>query len=65
MTYNEIRKKIDFLKNENTQLITSGFFTLNKKIEENFEEIKKIQSQCDHNYSNGICIYCDKEANEE
>ena len=65
MTYNEIRKKIDFLKNENTQLITSGFFILNKKIEENFEEIKKIQSQCDHNYNNGICIYCDKEANEE
>jgi guanylate kinase len=35
-------------------------FILNSKITELYQEIENIQKECQHEYENGYCKYCQK-----
>lgn len=64
MTYQEIRNKINEIKENNNKIILEGLHILNQQIENNMKEIESLQEQCDHHFQDGVCIYCDKEAME-
>lgn len=62
---NEIKEKIDALNKEIEQLLDPSTFVLVPRIKEINTEIKNLQSQCQHNYINGICEFCYRgESNE-
>lgn len=56
----EIKARIE----ANAELIEKLFnpfeFTLNTEIKKLLEENKMLQSQCSHEFKDGICIYCYK-----
>lgn len=58
----EIKKRID----ENNKIIESlmspNIFSLNNTIADLLSENKQLQSECEHNFEDGFCIYCYKEA---
>lgn len=57
MSGNEIRKRI----NENNARIQAALdkFVLNKEIQELMKENDNLRAQCQHNFINGVCEYCD------
>lgn len=62
MTYQEIRNKVNELKEENNKIILEGLHILNEKIGANMAAIEELQNECDHCFEDGVCIYCDMEA---
>lgn len=57
----EIRKAIDENNKIIQNLFTPNSFTLNNTIAQLLEENKKLQEQCEHEFQDGYCIFCDKE----
>ena len=57
MNGQEIRKKID----ENNLKIQSMLndFVLNTEIQKLLDENEKLRAQCQHNFKDGVCEYCD------
>ncbi len=57
----EIRRQIDL----NNQLIkdslTPNTFVLNNVVSRLLEENKKLRQSCNHQFEDGICIYCDEQ----
>lgn len=53
----EIRKRI----NENNARIQAALdkFVLNKEIQELMKENDSLRAQCQHNFIDGVCEYCD------
>ena len=39
-------------------------FVLNPKIAQLYQEIEDIRKECNHEYENGYCKYCEKGENE-
>lgn len=64
MTVNQIQNEVNQLLQENTDIITQGFFTLNSTISKNMERIKELQNLCSHCFQSGKCIYCGKKEME-
>lgn len=62
MTGQEIRDKINFIYTEIDKISERDTFVLNENIKRLYERLNEIQSKCEHEFENGICIYCDKEA---
>ena len=54
----EIKKKIDELSLEIESLMDPTTFVLNPRIGEIDKEIRALQSQCNHNFVNGVCEFC-------
>ena len=54
----EIKKRIDELSLEIESLMDPTTFVLNPRIGEIDKEIRALQSQCNHNFVNGICEFC-------
>lgn len=52
-----IRTRIDFLKQ--AILDSTDSFTLNPEILNYKAELKKLRAECQHEYENGFCVYCD------
>lgn len=57
----EIKKKIDSNNKLIEELLSPNQFTLNNTIANILKENKELQSQCQHEFENGFCIYCYKE----
>ena len=62
MTGQEIRDKINFIYTEIDKISERDTFVLNENIKRLYERLNEIQNKCEHEFENGICIYCDKEA---
>lgn len=60
----EIRNRIDYNNKVIGELMTPNFFTLNNAIADLLTENRKLQEECEHEFLNGICIYCDKDEEE-
>ena len=54
----EIKKRIDELSLEIESLMDPTTFVLNHRIGEIDKEIRALQSQCNHNFVNGVCEFC-------
>ena len=57
----EIRKRIDELYAQIEELHNPSSFVLNQPICDLNREIHELQEQCQHEYLNGLCRFCDKE----
>lgn len=60
----EIRNRIDYNNKVIGELMTPNFFTLNNAIADLLTENRQLQEECEHEFLNGICIYCDKDEEE-
>ena len=64
MTQIEIKEAID----QNNRIIEALFrpneFTLNNTVQKLQKENAELQKQCHHEFDDGYCIYCYKEAPE-
>ena len=61
----EIKEKIEALSAEAETLLDPTTFVLNPRIAEINLEIDRLQKQCKHNYTNGVCEFCGRgECNE-
>ena len=59
MTPQEIKEKVDALYSKIEKAIAVGIFVLNPDIAEAYDEIEKLQNQCEHEFdNNGCCKYC-------
>lgn len=57
----EIKNRIDKNNAEIESIMCPGLFVLNERVRELLDENFELQSQCNHKFENGICIYCHKE----
>lgn len=57
----EIKEKIDSNNKIIQQLMSPNTFTLNNTVAELLKENATLQTQCDHIYEDGYCIWCYKE----
>lgn len=46
-------------------LLTPNKFTLNNTVAQLLKENEELQKQCEHNFQDGYCIYCYKEASAD
>ena len=53
-----IKERIDALNQEIEQLMDPTTFVLNPRIQEIDKEIRALQTECKHNFVNGICEFC-------
>jgi len=60
MNQNEIKQKILFNNQKLETLIKPGQFVLNPEIANLLKENDELRAQCNHEYENGVCIYCNK-----
>lgn len=60
----EIKKRIDANNKIISKLFAPNIFTLNNTVSELLNENERLQKQCIHEYEDGFCIYCYKEAPE-
>ena len=64
MTQIEIKEAID----QNNRIIEALFrpneFTLNNTVQKLLKDNAELQKQCRHEFDDGYCIYCYKEAPE-
>ena len=63
MNGNEIRKKIDENNEKIREMTTS--FVLNPDIRKLLFENDKLRAQCQHEFEDGVCKYCDAFEGEE
>ena len=61
MSGDEIRQKILFNKERINQIYNPGIFVLQAEAADLMAEIEELQAQCQHEFKNGKCIYCDLE----
>jgi hypothetical protein len=57
----KIRSIIDSNNKQILELLTTDHFTLNKRVSELMRQNQLLQTQCNHKFENGRCIYCDYE----
>lgn len=63
MTNNEIFTRVTSACEELDELLSSmDVFTFNPRVAELEKEIEELQSKCNHNFHEGVCEYCGKEA---
>jgi hypothetical protein len=55
----DIRMAIDNYYNELDEALIVNNFILNKNIEIINEKIDELRENCEHQFKEGICIYCD------
>ena len=62
MTQSEIREAMDEIIAEMTEDFSHSMnqFVLNNNMINFQKRIDALQNQCEHQFENGICIYCDK-----
>lgn len=58
---NKIRELINTNNKQILELLTFDHFTLNSKVNELMTQNRMLQTQCNHKFENGHCIYCDYE----
>lgn len=61
----EIKQKIDENNKLIESLLTPNKFTLNNLVKDLLKENEELQNQCKHDFDNGYCVYCYKEADSE
>lgn len=61
MSNEEIKKIIDSNNDKIAEMLDLTVFTLNPQISALLESNKKLQQQCKHQFSEGVCLYCYKE----
>ena len=59
MYQRDIRSEIDKYYEIIDKSLTPGEFMLNVKVMEINEQIDLLREQCEHEFKDGICIYCD------
>lgn len=64
MTGLEIRKRIDECNEKIEEVFNPTQFVLNSETVELMEEIAKLQLQCEHNFVDGVCEFCDMEEDQ-
>lgn len=57
----EIKEQIDKCYQKLAKNFDPITFTLRPEIESIWQEIEKLQSQCKHQYVNGVCKFCNRE----
>ena len=62
MTNLEIHERIDANNKLIEGLLTPNKFTLNNYVRALLKENDELQAQCTHEYVDGYCVYCYKEA---
>lgn len=55
-----IKNEIDRLNEELERTIKRHQFTLNMETKNIYERINQIQSECPHEFKEGVCVYCGK-----
>ncbi len=60
MTKEEIRSKILFNNNKIQELLDPTTFIYQPEVKKYMAENEKLQSQCPHEISNGVCTICGK-----
>ena len=55
----DIRMAIDNYYNELDEALIINNFILNKNIEIINEKIDELRENCEHQFKEGICVYCD------
>lgn len=59
MTQQDIRMEINKFYNQLDNSFKNSTFILNKDIETIHNQIYDLRKQCDHEFEDGICIWCD------
>lgn len=59
MNNQEIRKKIDENNQKLAKVFTPNSFILNNLADDIIKENERLQQQCQHEFRDGFCIYCD------
>lgn len=54
----EVKKQIDFLRQELKEVANNDLFVLNPKVMEIKKEISILQGCCEHSLENGKCTFC-------
>lgn len=62
MTNEEIFSLITDKREKIEKLTDFTTFVLNKEVVDLQNEIEELQAQCTHDYKDGLCKYCGKEA---
>lgn len=63
MTGKEIKEKINFNNKKIQSILDPTVFILQPEVQKYMEENEYLKSICEHEYENGICIYCGKPIN--
>lgn len=61
MNGKQIRQKVLFNKERINQIYNPGIFVLQQEVADLMAEIDELQEQCQHEFKDGKCIYCDIE----
>lgn len=61
MNGQEIKQRILFNKDRINQIYNPGIFILQEEAAQLMAEIDELQAQCEHEFENGKCIYCELE----
>ena len=60
----EIKKRIDQNNDLIEKMISPNIFTLNNTVAQLLKENEILQSQCEHEFEDGYCIFCYKEESQ-
>lgn len=63
MTGKEIKEKINFNNKKIQSILDPTVFILQPEVQKYMEENEYLKSICEHEYENGVCIYCGKPMN--
>ncbi len=63
MTGKEIKEKINFNNKKIQSILDPTVFILQPEVQKYMEENEYLKSICEHEYENGVCIYCGKPIN--
>lgn len=63
MSNEEIKKKILFNNQRINELLDPSIFVLQPEVQELLEENELLQTQCTHQFENGVCVFCGKISN--
>lgn len=62
MNGSEIKQRIDNNNRMIQDILNPNLFTLDTTIHELLKENERLQADCKHEFKDGICVYCYKEA---
>ena len=63
MSGEEIRAKVNYNNAKIQSLLDPSVFILQPEVQKYMEDNEYLKSICDHEYENGICVYCGKTLN--
>ena len=63
MTGKEIKEQINFNNKKIQSILDPTVFILQPEVQKYMEENEYLKSICEHEYENGVCIYCGKPIN--